>query len=58
MPERLRFPFPRGRYLAYRPAAEKPVLQDGGLPVEGLARILGGDRWDELARTHLLTRGE
>ncbi|HWS14852.1 MAG TPA: glycine cleavage system protein H [Candidatus Methylomirabilis sp.] len=35
-----------------------PVLQDGGLPVEGLARILGGDRWDELARTHLLTDGE
>ncbi len=46
------------RYLAYRPAAEKPVLQDGGLPVEGLARILGGDRWDELARTNLLTEGE
>lgn len=35
-----------------------PVLQDGGLPVEGLARILGGDRWDELARTHLLSDGE
>ena len=35
-----------------------PVLQDGGLPVEGLARILGGDRWDEMARTHLLTGGE
>jgi glycine cleavage system H lipoate-binding protein len=35
-----------------------PVLQDGGSPVEGLARILGGNRWDELARTHLLTDGE
>jgi glycine cleavage system H lipoate-binding protein len=32
-----------------------PVLQDGGAPVEGLARLLGGDRWDELARTHLLS---
>lgn len=31
------------------------VLQDGGLPVEGLARVLGGDHWQELARTHLLT---
>jgi glycine cleavage system H lipoate-binding protein len=35
-----------------------PVLQDGGLPVEGIARILGGDRWVELAKTHLLTEGE
>ncbi len=35
-----------------------PVLQDGGLPVEGLARILGDDRWDELARRHLLSDGE
>jgi hypothetical protein len=35
-----------------------PVLADGGLPVEGLARALGGDKWDELARTHLLTEGE
>jgi len=22
-----------------------PVLQDGGLPVEGIARVLGGDQW-------------
>jgi glycine cleavage system H protein len=35
-----------------------PVLQDGGFPVEGLARILGGDRWDEVARTHLLSNTE
>lgn len=34
-----------------------PVLADGGLPVEGLARILGGERWQELARKHLLTEG-
>ncbi len=32
-----------------------PVLADGGLPVEGLARILGGTRWQDLARTHLLS---
>jgi glycine cleavage system H lipoate-binding protein len=32
-----------------------PFLADGGLPVEGLARILGGSRWQDLARTHLLT---
>ena len=32
-----------------------PVLQDGGLPLDGIARILGGDRWADLAKTHLLT---
>ncbi len=32
-----------------------PVLADGGLPVEGLARILGGNRWQDLAKTHLLS---
>jgi len=31
------------------------LLQDGGAPVEGLARILGGASWQELAKTHLLT---
>ena len=35
-----------------------PVLQDGGLPLEGIARILGGDQWAGLAKTHLLTDGE
>jgi glycine cleavage system H protein len=35
-----------------------PVLQDGGLPVEGIARALGGTEWVELAKTHLLTDGE
>lgn len=35
-----------------------PVLADGGLPIEGLARALGGERWAELARTHLLTDEE
>jgi glycine cleavage system H protein len=35
-----------------------PVLQDGGLPVEGIARVLGGAEWAELAKTHLLTDGE
>jgi len=34
-----------------------PVLQDGGLPLEGIARVLGGDQWVELAKTHLLTDG-
>ncbi len=32
-----------------------PVMQDGGLPLEGIARILGGDQWADLAKTHLLT---
>jgi glycine cleavage system H lipoate-binding protein len=32
-----------------------PVLQDGGLPVDGIARVLGGDQWADLAKTHLLT---
>ncbi|HEY6096935.1 MAG TPA: glycine cleavage system protein H [Candidatus Deferrimicrobium sp.] len=35
-----------------------PVLQDGGLPLEGIARVLGGDEWADLAKTHLLTDGE
>lgn len=37
------------------PESPGPVLADGGLPVEGLARILGGTRWRDLARTHLLS---
>jgi len=32
-----------------------PVMQDGGLPLDGIARILGGDQWADLAKTHLLT---
>ena len=40
-----------------RQEAVGPVLQDGGLPLEGIARVLGGDRWVELAKTHLLTDG-
>jgi glycine cleavage system H protein len=35
-----------------------PVMQDGGLPLEGIARVLGGDQWVELAKAHLLTDGE
>jgi glycine cleavage system H lipoate-binding protein len=35
-----------------------PVLQDGGLPLEGIARVLGGGQWAELAKTHLLTDGD
>jgi hypothetical protein len=37
------------------PDSQGPVLADGGLPVEGLARILGGNRWQDLARAHLLS---
>ena len=35
-----------------------PVLADGGAPIEGIARALGGEEWVNLARTHLLTDGE
>jgi glycine cleavage system H lipoate-binding protein len=35
-----------------------PVLQDGGLMVDGIARVLGGDQWVALAKTHLMTDGE
>ncbi len=35
-----------------------PVLADGGFPIEGIAQAIGGERWDKLARTHLLTDGE
>jgi len=35
-----------------------PVMQDGGLPLEGLARVLGGEKWQDLAKEHLLTDGE
>lgn len=31
------------------------VLQDGGVPVHGLARAVDEDRWDEIARRALLT---
>jgi glycine cleavage system H lipoate-binding protein len=31
------------------------VLQDGGVPVHGLARALSGDAWDETARQFFLT---
>jgi hypothetical protein len=34
------------------------VLADGGFPVEGIARILGGEKWAELAKAHLLTEGD
>jgi glycine cleavage system H lipoate-binding protein len=40
------------------PAREEglgPVMQDGGVPVEGIAKALAGDHWEHLARTHLLT---
>lgn len=37
---------------------EGTVLQDGGLPVSGFARQIGGDRWHELAEEFLLTRKE
>ena len=32
-----------------------PVLQDGGVPMPGLARQLAGDRWPEIAAKLLLT---
>ncbi len=31
------------------------ALADGGMPIEGLARILGGNDWQEVAKQHLLT---
>jgi glycine cleavage system H protein len=31
------------------------LLQDGGIPVSGLARTLAGDDWDELSREFLLS---
>jgi glycine cleavage system H lipoate-binding protein len=31
------------------------VLQDGGVPVHGIARALSGDGWDDLARQFFLT---
>jgi glycine cleavage system H lipoate-binding protein len=31
------------------------VLQDGGVPVHGIARALSGDQWDDLARQYFLT---
>lgn len=30
------------------------LLQDGGVPVSGLARVLAGERWDEFARDFLI----
>ena len=31
------------------------VYQDGGLPVQGIARSVGGERWDEVCRRFFLT---
>ncbi|MEW6720265.1 MAG: glycine cleavage system protein H [Thermodesulfobacteriota bacterium] len=39
-------------------AALGPVMQDGGLPVDGFAKALGGERWRGLAMTHLRVDGE
>lgn len=36
------------RYLGH-------VLPDGGAPIEGIARAVGGEEWQQLARVHLLT---
>jgi glycine cleavage system H lipoate-binding protein len=47
-----------GNLNPIRHEAVGPVLQDGGLPLEGIARILGGAEWVELAKMHLLTDGE
>ena len=38
-----------------RHEAVGPVMQDGGLPLDGIARVLGGDQWADLAKAHLLT---
>jgi len=35
-----------------------PVMRDGGLPIDGIAKVLGGERWQEIAKTHLLTDEE
>lgn len=32
-----------------------PLLQDGGVPVAGMARALDPEHWNSFARTHLLT---
>jgi glycine cleavage system H protein len=47
-----------GRLHPIHPENLGPVLQDGGLPVEGIARALAGEQWAALARTHLLTDGD
>ncbi|MBE0569748.1 MAG: glycine cleavage system protein H [Deltaproteobacteria bacterium] len=31
-----------------------PVMQDGGLPVDGIAKAIGGAQWQDLAMSHLL----
>jgi len=41
-----------------RQGAVGQVLQDGGVPVEGLARMLGGEHWAEVAKEQLLTESE
>jgi len=33
------------------------VYQDGGTPVQGIARALAGNRWEEMAKGYLLTDG-
>jgi glycine cleavage system H lipoate-binding protein len=38
-----------------QPEGVGAVMQDGGVPVEGIARMLGGENWVEVAKAHLLT---
>jgi glycine cleavage system H lipoate-binding protein len=33
------------------------VYQDGGTPIQGIARALAGDRWEEMAKGYFLTDG-
>jgi hypothetical protein len=32
-----------------------PVMQDGGVPVDGIAKMIGGAHWTEVAEEHLMT---
>lgn len=47
-----------GKLFPAEDAALGPVMQDGGLPVDGIAKALGGERWQGLAMTHLCIDGE
>jgi len=47
-----------GRLYPANPEDLGPVLADGGMPIDGIAKAIGGEQWVELAREHLLTTEE
>ena len=46
-----------GKAISQEGSSVGTAYQDGGTPVQGIARALAGDRWEEMAKGYLLTDG-